>query len=72
MAQKLYDMAVMHHPLPTEDEHKRGVKPKSAVIVAPKTIVATDDKEAAILAAREIPAEYLDKLESVEVLVRPF
>lgn len=70
--QKLYDMAVLHHPRPTEDEQKRGVKPKSAVIVQPTTIVATDDKEASILAARAIPQEYLQRLEEVEVLVRPF
>lgn len=70
--QKLFDMAILFHPAQTEDEVKRGVRAKSAVLVAPKTILAADDKEAAVLAAREVPQSHLDQLDRVEILVRPF
>lgn len=72
MGQKLFDFAILFHPAATEDEQKRGVKPKSTLLVEPRTILATDDKEASILAAREIPATHTDQLDRVEVVLRPF
>lgn len=72
MGQKLFDVAILFHPAPTEDEQKRGVKPKSEILVKPKTILASDDKEASVLAAREVPEGHLDQLDRVEILVRPF
>ena len=44
----------------------------SRVIVAVTNVLARDDKEAALHAAREIPNEFEDKLEEVEIVVRPF
>jgi hypothetical protein len=35
-------------------------------------ILAVTLEEVSILAARTIPEEYLDKLEQVEIVVRPF
>ncbi len=35
-------------------------------------VVARDEKEVLMIAAREIPAEYLDKLDRVEIALRPF
>lgn len=45
-------------------------KPK--IIVEPKTVLAKDENQASMLAARAIPEDYVDKLENVEIAVRPF
>ena len=69
---KLYEYAVIYNPLPTKDENERGEKPKSKLIVDVKRILSNGDKEAMMLAARDIPPEYTDKLDRVEIALRPF
>lgn len=66
--QKLFQTAVLLHP--TEEEAKKGVK--SQIIVDLKTILATDEKTAAMTANFSIPEEHRDKLEQIEVLVVNF
>jgi hypothetical protein len=65
---RLYQFAVLWHP--TAEEKKEGKKDK--VIVPINTVVAADDKSATLMAGREIPKEYLECLDQVEVAVRPF
>jgi hypothetical protein len=62
---KLYEFAAVY--LPDEDSN---AAPK--IIVSPTTILAKDEKQALMLAARAIPEQYVDKLEFVEIAVRPF
>lgn len=69
---KLFEYAVLYHPKPTKDQNDRGETPKSIVLTKPETIMAASDAEVSILAARSIETEYLDRLEDVEILVRPF
>lgn len=69
---KLYEYAVIYNPLPTKDESERGEKPKSVLIVDVKRILSNSDKEAMMLAARDIPEVYTDKLDRVEIALRPF
>jgi hypothetical protein len=69
---KLYEFVVIHNPLATKDEKERGEKPKSKLIVDITRVLCNDEKEAAMLAARSIPAEYTDKLDRVEIALRPF
>ncbi len=69
---KLYEHAVIYNPLPTKDENDRGEKPKSLLIVDVKRVLSNSDKEAMMLAARDIPADYTDKLAQVEIALRPF
>ena len=69
---KLFEYAVLHHPTPTKDQRESGERPKSALIVAPTTVLARDPQEAAIYAARGIDAKYVEKLDEVEVVIRPF
>jgi hypothetical protein len=69
---KLYEYAVIFNPLPTKDENERGEKPKAKLVVDVTRTLANDDKEAMMLAARAIPAEYTDKLDRVEIALRPF
>ena len=71
MSGRIYEYAVLFHPKPRKvgDE---TVTDKSEILVDVKRVVATDDKSVAILAAREIPTDYLDKIEQVEIAIRPF
>jgi len=69
---KLFEYAVLHHPAPTEDEQKRGAQPKSEILVDLKRILANNEKEASVLAARDIPETHIDKLDRVEIVLRPF
>lgn len=69
---KLYEYVAIYHPLPTKDQADRGEKPRSELIVDVKRVLSNSDKEAAMLAARDVPDAYADKLDRVEISVRPF
>ena len=69
---KLFEYAVIYNPLPTKEQVERGEKPKSELIVDVKRVLSNNDKEAAMLAARDIPEAYTDKLDRVEIALRPF
>lgn len=69
---KLYEYAAIFNPIATKEQNERGDKPKSLLIVDVKRVLANSDKEAMMLAARDIPAEYTDKLDRVEIALRPF
>lgn len=65
---KLFQYAAFWQP--TEQQVKEGQKAK--IVIEPKTILASDEKGAMIIAARDIPEEYLDKLDQVQIALRPF
>jgi hypothetical protein len=69
---KLYEFAVIYTPLQTKEQHDRGEKPKSELIVDVTRVLAGSDKEAMMLAARAIPDKYTGQLEQVEIALRPF
>lgn len=69
---KIFEYAVIHHPIATKDQTERGEKPKSVLVVDVKRVLANNEKEAAMLAARDIPDDYTDKLDRVEIALRPF
>ncbi len=71
MPGKLFEYAALYHPKPKKVGDQDVTDP-SVVIIEPKRVVAKDPAGAGILAARDIPADYLDKLDDVEILVRPF
>lgn len=65
---KLFEYAVVHHPVVKKDE-----EPKKSVIVTDVTrVLASSDQEVGMIAARSIPEEYLDRLDQVEIIIRPF
>lgn len=68
---KLFEYAVVYHPKRTKDQLDRGEWPKSEVLVTPTVVVGTDG-EVPIIAARAIPVTHQDRLEDVEIVVRPF
>lgn len=72
MAAKLFEYAVMYHPKTKKDAQGNELQGGSVLLVAPTHVLAGNDKEVAMRAARAIPDEYMDKLEQVEIVVRPF
>lgn len=69
---KLYEYAVLYQPLPTKDQMERGEKPKATMIVPITSVLANNDKEAEMMAARAIPDSHTDKLDQLTIALRPF
>ena len=56
-----------------EKRDKDGeVVEKAVVLTNPTVMVADNDKVVAMAAARSVPAEHEDKLDRVQINVRPF
>jgi hypothetical protein len=72
MKGQLFEYAVLFHPKPTKDPAGNDTTPKSTMIVEPTRILAESEKEVSIKASRAISTDYDDKMELVEILVRPF
>lgn len=70
--QKIYEVAVLFHPLQNKDQKDKGETAKSSFLKRPEYMLAKDDKEAQVLGSRMIPDEYLDRLDQVEIAIRPF
>lgn len=69
---KLYEYAVLHHPKTKKDLAGNEEIVKSSILTDVTRVLAAGPEEVSILAARSIPNDYLDKLEQVEIVVRPF
>jgi hypothetical protein len=69
---KLFEYAVLHHPKPKKDVAGNEEPTKSSILTDVTRVLAASPEEVSILAARSIPSDYLDKLEQVEIVVRPF
>jgi hypothetical protein len=69
---QIYEYAVLYHPKPKKVGDETVTDP-SEIIVDVTRVVAKDESAVAILAARQVPEEYLNgKLEQVEIAIRPF
>jgi len=62
---KLFQYAIILHP-------EKKSSDKSKLIVGLKDVLAKDQAQASIMAARDIPEEHLENLDRIEVLIRPF
>lgn len=70
---KLFEYAVIYHPKEKKDAAGNPLENKKSLIVKDlERVLAVSDKEVAMLAAKSIPDEYNDKLEDVEIVIRPF
>lgn len=69
MKKQLFQYAIVWHP--TEKEIKDEGK-KSILLAEVRTILAANIDSAAKEATFSIPDEYRDKLDQVEVIIRPF
>lgn len=65
---KIFEYAIILHP--TRKAKEDGAPSK--LVKEPTCILASDQNAALVLAARAIPEDLLDKLDRVEVAVRPF
>ena len=76
MKHRLFQYAILLHPetTTTKDKEKdKQTKEKTKLISdGIQTILAQDEKQAAMLVARAIPEEHIDNLNNVEVVVRGF
>lgn len=64
---QLYEYAIIYDPKDT-----KGKNPAKAKVLAFDKILANDQNEAQIVAARKIPEDYVSKLSEVQIAVRPF
>jgi hypothetical protein len=70
---KLFEYAVIYHPKEKKDAAGNPLETKKSIVVQDVTrVLAGTDKEVAMLAAKSIPDEYNDKLDDVEICIRPF
>lgn len=69
---RLFEFAVLYHPAPKFDKNGNETRERSKLIVPVEHALVSSEQEALILASRKIPDEYLEKLEEVEIAVRPF
>ena len=66
---KLFQYAIIWHPT---DKQVKDDGTKSKLVKAIDTILAADEKSVLMTAAMNIPTEYKDQLDQVEIVVRPF
>ena len=69
---KLFEYAIIHHPKVVKDAQGNETQGADVLLKSPTHLLANSDKEVAMRAAREIPESHLDRLEEVEICVRPF
>lgn len=69
---KLFERAVLYHPRATKEQRESGDTPKSILLMKPEHVLAASEQQVAIQVARQLPEEYLDKLDDIEILVHPF
>jgi hypothetical protein len=69
---KLYEYAVLFHPKVVRDANGNETQGPDVILTAPTFVLAKDDKEVAMRAARAVPESHIDKLDQVEIVVRPF
>ena len=66
---EIYEYAVIYQEKPAD---KNAIKPKGKLIVEITQVLVDSEAEAQMIAARAIPDDYVDKLEDITVVVRPF
>lgn len=73
MAKKdLFRIAAIYNPKESRDINGVDTTAPSVLIVQPTDVLATNSDEAKTLASRAIPADYIDKLSEVSILVKSF
>lgn len=68
--QKLFTYAVLHHEKVDKGNSKEDIT--TTVVIEPKTVLAADDKVVLLQVAKAIPEKYSDKLQDLEILIKPF
>lgn len=66
---KLFEYAMLLHPKADAEGKEEG---KTVILKGVSCVLARDEKQVGILAAREIPSDHIEELDRVEIIVRPF
>lgn len=66
---KLFEYAIIYQGKKNKDG---DYTKKAEILVTPKCVLAEDEKQAAMMAAREIPTEHTEDLSRVDIVLRPF
>lgn len=69
---KLFEYAIIHTETKTKKHEEEGRRPKSTLLKSVTQVLAEDEREVNLIAAREIDAAYNDRLGEVVIAVRPF
>lgn len=69
---KLFEYVILYHERLSKKQEEDGKTPTSKILVDVTRVLAKDEREVLINASRQISEEYLDKLDRVEIAVRPF
>lgn len=69
---KLFQYAILYTGKITKADEEAGKGPEFRILKDITTVAARDEREVLLKAAKEIPEDYSDKLDRVEVAVRPF
>ena len=65
---KAFEFMIIYQP--SEESREKGEK--AAILVERQTVLAASEREVTLKAAKLIPDAYADKLDELEVAVRPF
>jgi hypothetical protein len=66
---KLFQYAIIWHPT---EKQMREESAKSKVIIDLKTILAKDLQGAQMIAAMDVPADYREQIDQIEIAICPF
>lgn len=70
---KLFEYVILYHPKEKKDNNQNVIDQPSVLITKePVRVLATSDKQVGMLAAKGIPDQYNDKLDDIEIVIRPF
>ena len=69
---KLFEYAVILNHKRTKKQEEDGAPVKGELLVPITSVLARDDKEVQIIAARQIPEAHVDKLDQIQIAIRPF
>ena len=69
MNAKLFEYIAILQPEMDENDNPKG---KAELIVHVTQVLAGEEKEVAILAARDLPEDAVDKLDRIDIVIRPF
>jgi hypothetical protein len=65
----LYQVVVLWHPDMSNDDQK---KMETTIIFEPKFMLAKDEQTLAYQMIRQVPEKYVETINQVQVLIRPF
>jgi len=66
----LFQYAILHHNKTATKEGEYDYE--TTIIVEPTTVLSKSSDQVGIIAARGIPEKYLEDLENVDIVVKPF